>query len=47
MNSERNERYMAAGREKYGYGFGPIVRTGTRALGNGGGVGVTVHIIET
>lgn len=47
MNSERNERYMAAGGETYGYGFGPIVRTGTRALGVGGGRGVTVHIIET
>jgi hypothetical protein len=37
MNSELNERYMAAGRETCGYGFGPIVRKGTRALG--GGVG--------
>jgi len=36
MNSERNERYMAAGGETYGYGFGPIVRTDTRALGVGG-----------
>jgi len=37
MNSERNERYMAAGGETYGHGFGPIVRKGTRALGGVGG----------
>jgi hypothetical protein len=38
MNSERNESYVASGGETYRYGFGPIVRAGTRALGGWGGV---------